>query len=531
VAVTDITTGGSDTMKLIECVPNFSEGRDLAVITRIRDAIAAVEGVSILHVTSDASHNRSVITFVAPYETMADAAFAAIQSAQTHIDLTRHVGVHPRMGATDVVPFIPLDGATMEDCIALARIVGERVGRELEIPVYLYERAATREAMRNLAVVRRGGFEAIQKEIATNPDRAPDYGPRTIHPTAGAVAIGARPFLIAFNVYLGDKTNLPIAKQVARAVRESSGGLPSVKALGLEVDGQAQVSMNLVDIEKTPLSTAFAEVARQANQLGADVIWSEIIGLVPERAVFETASKYLRLKDDVADHVLERKILEIQTGEQTLRGFVNSVGSDLPTPGGGSVAAYAGALGAALAKMVAGITVRTRAAKAASAVESNAPEGKDELLTIVDEAGQCADQLAVLTQRDADAYAAVVEAYAMPRATEIEREAREDTIREKLLQAARIPLEVIRLCARVSALLSSLVEHGKRSVISDVGVAALMTEAACKAAQYNILVNVQALDGPGTEIAREAESLIQTVSHTVGTVLRQVDQIVRPSSA
>src|SRR6202171_1437577 len=232
-------------MKLVECVPNFSEGRRPEVIEAIRAAIASVEGVSVLDVSSDASHNRAVITFVAPVEPAADAAFAGIGIAAERIDLCKHTGEHPRIGATDVVPFIPLEGATMEDCSALARELGERVGRELRIPVYLYERAATTPARENLADVRRGEFEGLREELGKNPARNPDFGPSQIHPTCGAIAIGARPFLVAYNVYLGAASNLQVAKNVAKAVRGSSGGFKYVKALGLEVDGQAQVSMNL----------------------------------------------------------------------------------------------------------------------------------------------------------------------------------------------------------------------------------------------------------------------------------------------
>src|SRR5215831_18031794 len=229
-------------MRLVECVPNFSEGRRPEVVAAIRDAIAAVEGVAILDVSSDQSHNRTVITFVAATEHAVDAAFAGMRVARDKIDLNHHTGEHPRMGATDVVPFIPLEGTTMEDCIVLARQLGERVGKELEIPVFLYERAATTPTRENLADVRRGEFEGIRDEMkAGAANRKPDYGPSTIHPTAGAVAIGARPFLVAYNVYLGPASNVPVAKAVAKAVRGSSGGLRYVKGLGLEVDGQAQV--------------------------------------------------------------------------------------------------------------------------------------------------------------------------------------------------------------------------------------------------------------------------------------------------
>ncbi|HEY2026109.1 MAG TPA: glutamate formimidoyltransferase, partial [Gemmatimonadaceae bacterium] len=219
-------------MKLIECVPNFSEGRRPEVIAAIHDAIAGVRGAHVLDTSADASHNRCVITFVAPIDVVADAAFAGISEAQRRIDLRTHSGEHPRMGAADVVPFIPLEGATMEDCIALARQLGERVGRELQIPVFLYERAATRPDRENLADVRRGEFEGIRSDIGRTPQRTPDFGPSAVHPSAGAVAIGARPFLVAYNVYLGPASNMPVAKEVAKAVRGSAGGLKYVKGLG-----------------------------------------------------------------------------------------------------------------------------------------------------------------------------------------------------------------------------------------------------------------------------------------------------------
>src|SRR3954464_482765 len=276
-------------MRLVECVPNFSEGRRPEIVAKIRDAIAAVEGIAVLDVSSDASHNRTVITFVAPIEKAVEAAYAGIQTASRHIDLTKHSGEHPRMGASDVVPFIPLEGTTMEDCIVLARTLGERVGKELDIPVFLYERAASPPDRENLADVRRGEFEGLRDEIGKNQNRVPDFGPNRIHPTAGATAIGARPFLVAYNVYLGDKHNVRVAKDVAKAVRGSSGGLRYVKGLGLEVDGQAQVSMNLVDTERTPLHRAFEMVRMEAEARGVSPTWSEIVGLKPERALLGTA--------------------------------------------------------------------------------------------------------------------------------------------------------------------------------------------------------------------------------------------------
>src|SRR3954465_15719420 len=385
---------GKHRMKLVECVPNFSEGRRPEVVKAIRDAIASVDGVSVLDVSSDQSHNRTVITLVVPVESAVDAAFAGIAAAREHIDLTKHQGEHPRMGAADVVPFIPLEGSTMEDCIALARALGERVGRELQIPVYLYERAATTPARENLADVRRGEFEGLREELGRNSARNPDFGPARIHPTCGAIAIGARPFLVAYNIYLGPATNLQIAKNIAKAVRGSSGGFRFVKGLGLEVDGQAQVSMNLVDTEKTPLHHAFDFVKLRAEAEGAAVTWSEIVGLAPERVLFDTAVSHLQLKQFTPAQVLERQVREVMSGGESLSGFVASVASSNPVPGGGSVAAHAGALAAALAQMVAGLTIGKKKYAAVDA------EMKETAL----KAAALGNRLCALVQRDADAY-------------------------------------------------------------------------------------------------------------------------------
>src|SRR5687767_3857701 len=417
-------------MKLIECVPNFSEGRRPDVVTRIRDAIAAVQDVRLLDVSSDQSHNRTVVTFVVSADKAVDEAYAGIAAARTHIDLTKHSGEHPRMGATDVVPFIPLEGSTMEDCIMLARALGDRVGRELEIPVFLYERAATRPDRENLADVRRGEFEGLRTELGTNPARDPDFGPARVHPTAGAVVIGARPFLVAYNVYLGPATNVPVAKEVAKAVRGSSGGLRYVKGLGLEVDGQAQVSMNLVDTEKTPLYRAFDMVKMEAEARGVSPTWSEIVGLVPERALFDTAARHIQLRNFNPDIVLERKVRAAVEGGESLGEFIAAVASPSPTPGGGSVAALAGALGAALAQMVAGLTIGK---KKYAAVES-------EMKEIALQATGLVNELSSLVKRDAEAYGAVSAAYKVPG----DGDAAASKLRavdQALLGAAEVPLE------------------------------------------------------------------------------------------
>jgi len=486
-------------MKLVECVPNFSEGRRPEVVSAIRDAIASTEGVNVLDVSSDASHNRSVITFIAPVDSAVDAAFAGIKAAAERIDLCKHTGEHPRIGATDVVPFIPLEGSTMEDCIALARSLGERVGRELQIPVYLYERAATTPTRENLADVRRGEFEGLRDELGKNPARKPDFGPERIHPTCGAIAIGARPFLVAYNVYLGPASNLQIAKNVAKAVRGSSGGFRYVKGLGLEVDGQAQVSMNLVDTEKTPLHVAFDFVKMRAEAEGATVTWSEIVGLVPERALLDTAASHLQLTKFTPAQVLERKVREAASGGESLSGFVAGVASSNPVPGGGSVAAHAGALAAALAQMVAGLTIGK---KKYVAVEG---EMKEAALN----AAALGNQLSALVQRDADAYAQVSEAYKLPKEPAAAAARRSEAVTSALLKAAEIPLETARAAVRVAELAALVAEKGNSNAVTDAGVAALLAQAAAKGAAYNVRVNVQALDdrSRGADLARDADAL------------------------
>jgi len=519
-------------MKLVECVPNFSEGRRPEVVTAIRNAMAAVEGVTILDSSSDASHNRSVITLVVPLERAVEAAFAGISEASKHIDLREHSGEHPRIGAADVVPFVPLEDTTMDDCIALARSLGQRVGDELGIPVYLYERAATRPTRVNLADVRRGQFEGLSKELGSNPERDPDFGPRAIHPSAGAVAIGARPFLVAYNVYLGDASNLPLAKSIAKGVRESSGGFKHVKGLGLEVDGQAQVSMNLVDTEATPLHVPFDFISQQAQVASAEVTWSEIIGLVPERVLFDSAKHYLKLAQFTNDQVLERQVaraMRDSNGSPSSApaspgaakpaagadAFLAAVASAAPVPGGGSVAAYAGALAAALTHMVTGLTLGK---KKYAAVES-------EIAVIASSAAALREKLEGLVANDAVVYSAVSAAYKMPKGTEAETDARKHAITTALLAAAEVPLETARACAGVADLAAAAAEKGNSNAITDAGVAALLADAGCKGAAYNVRINVSSLDdrAAGEHLVREAMELVERVEARTRSTTRLVE--------
>jgi glutamate formiminotransferase / formiminotetrahydrofolate cyclodeaminase len=496
---------------LVECVPNFSEGRRPEVITAIRDALAAVDGVTILDVSSDASHNRTVVTFVAPPSAAVDAAFAGMREAQARIDLTTHEGEHPRIGATDVVPFIPLEGTTMEQCIALARTLAARVGSELRIPVYLYERAATRPDRENLADVRRGEFEGLKAQF-----REPDFGPNAVHPTAGATAIGARPFLVAFNVYLGPASNVPIAKEVAKAVRGSSGGLRYVKALGLEVNGQAQVSMNLVDIDRTPLHRAYEAVRTEAAAHGITPTWSELVGLVPERALVDAGVRHVQLRGFTPDQLLERRVraaVDATPREpSSLDAFIASVGAPTPSPGGGSVVAIAAALAASLTTMVAGLTAG-RAKYAAV---------EPEMRSIVGDAGDLTRVLRSLADRDSAAYAAVSAAYKLPKGAE----GRDAAITAALLEAARVPLETAHAASRVAALAVTVAEKGNPNAVSDAGVAALLADAACRGAAYNVRINVASLPDrtAGGDLAAQAIRLVEATSASSAAAAAEVER-------
>jgi glutamate formiminotransferase len=303
-------------MKLVECVPNFSEGRRPEVLDAIVDSMIAVEGVRLLDKEMDADHNRAVVTIIGEPDAVLEGAFRGIAKASELIDLTKHKGEHPRMGAADVVPFVPVKGVTMDECVELARRLGERVGEELEIPVFYYEAACTRPERENLAKVRKGQFEALCDEIGTNPAREPDCGPCRIHPTAGAIAIGARPFLVAYNINLGTG-DLSVAKSIAKSIRHSSGGLRYVKAMGFEIKdrGIVQVSINMVNFRGTPLFRVFEMVRSEAERYGVPVVGSEVVGLVPADALVDCAEFYLRLESFKRDQVLENRLSETEGGE------------------------------------------------------------------------------------------------------------------------------------------------------------------------------------------------------------------------
>jgi glutamate formiminotransferase/formiminotetrahydrofolate cyclodeaminase len=455
---------------LVECVPNFSEGRDQATIAALRAALVAVPGVKLLDVQSDAAHNRSVFTFVAPPAVAVDAAFAAMRVATARIDLTKHSGEHPRIGATDVVPFVPVTAVTMEECVALARRLGERVGKELEIPVFLYARAASRPERVLLPDLRRGEFEGMRERTIE-----PDFGPTHVHRTAGATAIGARPFLVAYNVYL-DTGDVSIAKDIAKQIRTSSGGFPAVQASGFEVDGLAQVSMNLLDIDMTPPATVFGAIKSHAAKRGVDVKKSELVGLIPERTIIGTAGAALSLPD-AADHLLEAKIRAAEG--PSLDGWIEELAGGSPTPGGGSAAALAGSLAAALVAMVARLTIGK---KAYAAVDQRARE-------ILAEAEQLRGELRRLVDEDATAYGGVTAAYKIPK----DDPGRVHAIDDALIAACRTPADVARRAARVLELAVEIGKIGNKNASSDATVGQLLAQTAIKGAAENIKVNVAAM--------------------------------------
>jgi len=462
------------TAPLVECVPNFSEGRDAATIDALRSAITAVAGVQLLDVQSDTAHNRSVFTFVGNPAAVVEAAFAATRVATDRIDLTKHSGEHPRMGATDVVPFVPVTGVTMPECVGLARQLGERVGKELAIPVFLYARAATRPDHERLPDIRKGEFEALRARAL-----APDFGPPKVHPTAGATAIGARPFLVAFNVYL-DTQEIGVAKEIAKQIRTSSGGLPGVQASGFIVDGLAQVSMNLLDIDITSPAVVFNAIKARAEKQGVGVQYSEIVGLVPERALVGAAESLLRLSN-AGDHILETKIRAAMpsatpAAAASLDGWIDELAGGAPTPGGGSAAALAGTLAAALVAMVARLTIGK---KAYAGVDAQARD-------ILAEAEQLRAELRRLVDEDAAAYAGVSQAYKIPKADPRRAQAIDDA----LLAAARPPADVVKHGRRLLALAQTIEHIGNKNAVSDARVAGMLARTAIDGATENVNANL-----------------------------------------
>ncbi len=396
---------------LVECVPNFSEGRDKAKVDAIVDAMK-MDGVYLLDREMDSDHNRCVITLVGEREAIQEAAIRGVGKAAELIDLNVHKGAHPRMGASDVVPFIPIDGVTIEDCVAMARHVGAEIWKRYQVPVYLYEAAAATPERQNLENIRRGQFEGIRAEIATNPARKPDFGEARVHPTAGATVVGARKSLVAYNVFL-NTPDVEIAKKIAKAVRASNGGMRFVKGAGFLVRGLAQVSMNLTDFEQTPVHRVFEMVKREAARYGVVPVSSEIVGLIPKKALESAAEWFLQVENFDSSLILENRLAAVMSGKMAVGGLragveplIEQLAAPTATPGGGSAAAAAGAMAAGLAVMVASMS---RGKKAYLQYEA-------QLSAAIGRLGPLREELKAAIDADAAAYDAVMKAYKQAKA-------------------------------------------------------------------------------------------------------------------
>jgi glutamate formiminotransferase/formiminotetrahydrofolate cyclodeaminase len=465
--------------QVVECVPNFSNGRDADVYERIAGVIREVSEVQVLDVSADADHNRTVITFVGSIAGVEEAAFRAIAEAARLIDLDHHTGEHPRIGATDVCPFIPVRGVTMEDCVAIARRLGRRVGEELGIAVYLYGAAATRPERESLSAIRRGEYEGWKQEVATRAERRPDFGPAEPR-TWGATVIGARPFLIAYNLYL-NSDRADVAEQIARAVRYSSGGLRYVQAKGFLVEGQAQVSMNLTNFEKTAIARVQEMVRREAAHHGLSITRAELVGLIPQKALVEAAKWYLQL-DDLGDaQVLENRLQEPAAGgparpSNSPEGFIDAVAAATATPGGGAVAGLAGALSAALTQMVAGLTVGRK----------NYVDVSEQALRLLGDAEKLRVELTRAISEDTAAFEAVM---AVARNKELDGEARAAAMEDATRHAAEVPLRVARLSRDAGRLAAQVARIGNVNAVSDAAAGAIMARAAVQVAGLNVKIN------------------------------------------
>jgi glutamate formiminotransferase / formiminotetrahydrofolate cyclodeaminase len=473
-----------DVDRLIECVPNFSEGRNQTTVRALVNAVESVPGVWLLDHTIDRDHHRSVLSFAGEPDAVVEAAFRTIRVATDLIDIRKHRGVHPRVGATDVVPFVPLRGATMQDCIHLAKRLGQWVGTELEIPVFLYEQAAMHRDHAPLESVRRGGLKGLAFRMASDPDWTPDFGPFLLHKTAGALVIGARPPLIAFNVNLRS-TDLSLARSIAKDIRQSNGGLPHLKAIGVELASRqmVQVAMNLTDYIITPLHVAFEAVRARAAKHGVEVAGSEVIGLVPQAALVQAAGHTLALEQFDSTQVLEMRLENRLLGEpvrpgssreqesvdwhaQSIAEFLNSVAAATPMPAGGTVAALVGALAASLGIMGARLSGQ---------------RGVEQRLS------EISRRLRELMQADGDAYQRFIQATTLAK-TDRTRPA---VLSSALHLATEIPLEIAELATKAGALLHACSAGVKPRVRSDLTVGMVLAIAAADAGRYTVEENVK----------------------------------------
>ncbi|MGB7284572.1 MAG: glutamate formimidoyltransferase [Candidatus Acidiferrum sp.] len=481
--------------RLIECVPNFSEGRDAAKVETIVSAMSSVSGVYVLDREMDADHNRSVVTLAGEPDSVAEAALRGVGKAMELIDLTKHSGAHPRVGATDVLPFIPIEGVTIEDCVALARRTGHEIWARYRIPVFFYEAAAMRPDRVNLENVRRGQFEGLREEMKHNMDRQPDVGEPKLHPTAGVTVVGARKFLIAYNVNL-NTPDVGIANKIAKAIRYSSGGFRHVKSMGVELKARhlAQVSINLTDFEQTPMHRVYEAVKREAERYGAMPVGSEIVGLIPKKAIEMAADFFLQLENFSPAQVFENRLADALSGAplggskdgklaSLARPFLDAVAAPTVTPGGGSVSAMAGALAASLGQMVAGLS-RKKKSQAGYV---------DRLSAELDALRQTSDELAEAIDGDAASYEAVIAAYKLPQGNAEETQRREAAIQAATKGAAEVPLEVAERTVALFERLGQLDAIAAASMRSDLEVARGLAEAGARGALANVEINIDGI--------------------------------------
>ncbi len=497
---------------IIECVPNFSEGRRPEVLDAIIEAALAVEGIVLLDKEMDADHNRAVVTYVGSPEAVSEGVFRSMSKAADLIDMQTHSGEHPRMGATDVVPFIPISDISNAECISLAKELGRRVGDELQIPIYLYELAASRPDRENLADVRRGQYEGIRDEIESNPDRKPDFGPAKMNLKAGATAVGVRFPLVAYNAYLSTP-RVSIAKKIAKAIRLGGGGLRYVKAMGFDIKdrNQAQVSMNLVNYTKTPVFRVLNMIKSEAERWGVQVTSSEIVGLIPQKALIDSAEHYLKLENFSKDQILEEKLaqkLKQQSTERGWDGFVGEVASKSPAPGGGSVAAASGMLAAGLVAMVGRLTIGKK----------KYADVKEQMEDIIRQADDLRAELGVLIQKDADAFNAIMAARKMAKDTEDEQATRAKAITEATKVACTTPLEVATKSRDVLNLAKQVIEIGNVNSVTDGGVGARMAHTAVHSAGWNVKINLGGF---------EDHTFVADMEHKIGELEAYADSVLQ----
>ena len=536
--------------RIVECVPNFSEGRNMKVIREIVDVIEESPGVYLLDVSVGRSANRTVVTFIGSPESVGDAAFKAIRRAAELIDMREHRGEHPRVGAADVCPFIPIRGVTMEECVRIAREVGRRVGEELGIPVYLYEYAATADYRRNLEDIRAGGYESLPQKLR-DPRWRPDYGPCEWNEKvakAGAAVIGARDILIAFNVNLNTEDKR-VAQEIAREVRGRGcveGSSKVVKAIGwyIEEYGRAQVSINITDYKLMPLWKVFETCVEEAEKRGVRVTGSEIIGLVPKDAILEAGRYYLRRQgkndavpekdlihtailslglNEVAEFKPEKKILEYRI-EQALgvrkltnlavRDFMDELSRSTPVPGGGGVAALLGSLSASLSSMVSALTYGKKQYE----------RYNEDMLRLGRRSQELKDRFLDFVEEDAGVFSEFMSAYRLPRKTEEEKRLRGEKLQEAARKAIEVPMSILRLSLELVDVAEELAEKGNRNAISDVGISATCAYGAAHGAYLNVLINLAWIRDEAfiKSVREEAAKILSNVEYRKDCILKKI---------